>query len=97
MRAAALFSMIAFSTPLWAAQNEVGGPQDLLVIWQRADQTCRLGGRDDMETALACRRREEVQIKAQAKGWCRGRLGEPEEAYRWHHCGAQSVRRVVID
>ncbi len=78
-----------------AAQNELGGAQDSLILWKKVDEICRLGDDADLETQQACQKRADLQVRLQRFGWCRGKLGETEEQYRWHHCRWNSVRFIT--
>jgi hypothetical protein len=63
------------------------GPAALLEAWAAANADCRGGRGDDPRTWEACTRRDALDGRLAAAGWCYGRPDEPNYRRVWHRCG----------
>lgn len=62
-------------------------PKRIIAQWHDQNRACRGGSGDGDETLRACNRREVIDAKLKAMGWCYGREGEYGYQMNWHICG----------
>lgn len=62
-------------------------PKRIISQWHDQNGACRGGAGDEDETWRACDRREVIDAKLRAIGWCYGREGEYGYQMSWHICG----------
>jgi hypothetical protein len=79
-----------------AAQLDGDSLVNLMVTWSHTDELCRGVSKSPvaMPKDEACKQQQAAAEKIERKGFCRGRRGEPEAAWQWHTCGADSIRRL---
>ena len=58
-------------------------PRDLIVAWGQADEECRGGKPDSMDTAESCVEREVIQNDLEKRGYC---LPGPTVTETWKPC-----------
>lgn len=64
----------------------VSRPSRLITQWHEQNTACRGGRGDSAETARACGRRDALDSKLAAVGWCYGREGDYGYQMEWHQC-----------
>lgn len=62
-------------------------PKRIISQWHDQNGACRGGSGNEDETWRACDRREVIDVKLRAVGWCYGREGEYGYQMSWHICG----------
>lgn len=71
-----------------AGPTEQKAVRGLTELWHKTQAACR--GTDGKE---ACEELEYLQRDLGRYDWCYGRQGEPEDQWRLHECGPQSIRK----
>ncbi|MEE7456353.1 hypothetical protein MPAR168_06155 [Methylorubrum populi] len=64
----------------------------LLEDWAALNSACRGGRGDDPRTLEACTRRDALDQRLTAAGWCYGRPGEAGYQRRWRLCTSSRQR-----
>lgn len=99
IRAAALSGLLA-AVPLTARAEAV---PKLLQDWTALNGLCRGGSGDDPRTRVACDRRDAIDRRLAAAGWCYGRQSDIGAERTWQPCGAGTgtpqgaARRALLD
>ena len=94
MRTLTLVAALLIAGPA-AAQLDGDSLTNLMVTWSHTDELCRGVSKSPvtMPKDEACRQQRAAAEKIERlKGFCRGHRGEPEAAWQWHRCDADSIR-----
>lgn len=83
--------LLAAAAAVLPVRADASRPAALLQDWAAANGACRGGSGDDPKTWDACARRDALDARLAAAGWCYGRPDEPGYRRAWHPCG--EVRR----
>lgn len=67
-------------------------PEELIALYDAADDQCRLSTSDDVEVQVACVSRSIYGAALNAQDWCYGRESEANAEMQWHACAADSLR-----
>ena len=96
MRNLTLIAALVFAGPA-AAQLDGESLTSLIVTWSYTDEVCRGVNKSPvtMPKDEACKQQRAAALKIEQKGFCRGHRGEPEAAWQWHRCGADSIRQIA--
>ena len=79
------------------SEKPVGTDSDLLKSVEALNDKCRGGSGDDPATQAACVKREAVVAELKARGWCWGKLDQPEYQKSWQYCrGNQPVAQTPL-
>ncbi|AWN35975.1 hypothetical protein [Methylobacterium radiodurans] len=81
---AGAFGALITAAPLTARAEAV---PKLLQDWTALNGLCRGGSGDDPRTRAACDRRDAIDRRLAAAGWCHGRPGELGAQRIWRPCG----------
>lgn len=73
--------------PIGAASAPAEDVHQMLAEWQELNSQCRGGMGEWSETERACNRREEVDAKISAQGWCYGENAAYGYQSEWRKCG----------
>ncbi|MBW6397025.1 hypothetical protein KPL78_04155 [Roseomonas sp. HJA6] len=84
-----MFATLAMSAGEAAAQTVVDG-SGLLRLVQTANELCRGGTGDSIETEIACEVRDDLVRRLREVGWCYGEVGQAGYQMRWHRCNRRS-------
>ena len=75
----------------WAAPDG-REPTALLREWAALNGACRGGRGDDPRTQAACTRRDALDRRLAAAGWCYGRPGDAGYQRTWQRCADGAAR-----
>ncbi len=79
----------ALSASFVPAQAQPAQPTALLRDWAEANSACRGGSGDDPATHDACARRDAIDARLAAAGWCYGRPDDPGYRRTWQRCAGR--------
>ena len=96
MRKLGLIAALIIAGPA-AAQLDGESLTSLMVTWSHTDELCRGVSKSPITVPKdeACKQQRAAAEKIEQKGFCRGHRGEPEAAWQWHRCGADSIRQFA--
>ncbi|KMO41299.1 hypothetical protein VQ02_06015 [Methylobacterium variabile] len=80
----ALTLVFAATSAAWAGPS--GEAPGLLRDWAALNSACRGGRGDDPATLEACARRDALDRRLTAAGWCYGRPGDAGYQRTWRSC-----------
>lgn len=67
-------------------------PEELIALYDAADDQCRLSASDDVAIQVACVSRSIYGAALNEQDWCYGRESEANAEMEWHACAAGSLR-----
>ena len=96
MRKLTLIAALLIAGPA-TAQLDGESLTSLIITWSHTDELCRGVSKSPVTIPKdeACKQQRVAAEKIEQKGFCRGRRGEPEAAWKWHRCDGDSVRQFT--
>lgn len=92
MKAMLLLLPLLAGLPPARAAPAGGEPTALLRDWAAQNSACRGGRGDDSRTQEACTRRDALDRRLNAAGWCYSRPGEAGYQRSWQPCAGRAPR-----
>lgn len=70
--------------------------EELRTLYDDADDTCRGGSGDAVQTWTGCVSRQIYGNALNDKGWCFGKENQANAGMEWHECEGGSIRFPVV-
>lgn len=81
--------VMAQETPDFGQATETA--EELVELYDAADDQCRLSTSRDVKIAVACHSRAIYGAALNERGWCYGRESQANAEMNWHECEADSM------